>query len=531
MSHRVDQIRLNCYKIERKVWDRQPNPCTRWYKLVHDLVGNRFLLFLQTFIQLAMQTDESLIRQVKKMFEEKTGWGNSDTWTNQDFLQLSELIRDETGITISHVTLKRVWGKVRYDSLPNTHTLNTLAQFLGYDNWRDLAAKHPQPLPQVTYNPPQGQGHSTESTQHPPDAALDSPNGIPHPGTRPEHPPAPQSHPAQTARSRHGHFRRIWLGAPILILILALLFFLHGQQPPPQPPDYAFSSKKVVTAGPPNSVIFDYDASRSPDDSIVIQQSWDSTRRVKVPKTGHQYTSIYYYPDYYHATLQVRDHVVRAHNLLIQSNGWLPLVEQDPVPVYFKKEEAIHDGKISLSLDQIHEKNIPMQPSAPTVKFTNVRDFGEIYSDHFTFETAVRNDYSEGSAACQMTRIYLLCEGTAIWVPLCAKGCVSNMDLYFTYFYTSGKREDLSNFGVNFNQFVKVRIESDSGHARIFVDNQLAYTVPRHIRHSKIIGIDYRFQGTGSVDYVYLTNGKITYRDDFNQPDDPLTSFQPQPDK
>jgi len=479
-----------------------------------------------------MQTDESLIRQVKKMFEEKTGWGNSDTWTNQDFLQLSELIRDETGITISHVTLKRVWGKVRYDSLPNTHTLNTLAQFLGYDNWRDLAARHSlaqhppaqyppaQPhvaeaLPQVTQNPLEGQGHSTESTQRPPEAVLDSPNGIPHPVIRPDQPAALQSHPAQAARSRHGQFRRIWLGAPILILILALLFFLHGQQPPPQPRDYAFSSKKVVTAGLPNSVIFDYDASRSPDDSVVIQQSWDSTRRVKVARTGHQYTSIYYYPDYYHATLQVRDHVVRAHNLLIQSNGWLPLIEQDPVPVYFKKEEAIHDGKISLSLDQIREKNIPMQPSAPTIVFTNVRDFGEIYSDHFTFETAVRNDYSEGSAACQLTHVYLLCEGTAIWIPLCAKGCVSATDLYFTYFYTSGKREDLSNFGVDFTKFVKLRIESDSGRAKIFVNGQLAYTVPRHIRHSKIIGIEYRFQGTGSVDYAYLENGKMEYRDDF----------------
>jgi hypothetical protein len=481
---------------------------------------------LQTFIPFAMQTDESLIRQVKKMFEEKTGWGNSDTWTNQDFLQLSELIRDETGITISHVTLKRVWGKVRYDSLPNTHTLNTLAQFLGYDNWRDLATRHPpaqpppaqphgnQPLPQVTQYPPEAARHSTGSIQHPPEAALNSTNGKPD--------------PSQPSRSRHGQFRRIWLGAPILILILALLFFLHGQQPPPQPQDYAFSSTKVVTAGLPNSVIFNYDATRSPDDSIVIQQSWDTTRRVKVPKTGHQYTSIYYYPDYYHATLQVRDHVVRAHNLLIQSNGWLPLIEQEPVPVYFKKEEAIHDGKISLSLDQIREKNIPMQPSAPTVMFTNVRDFGEIYSDHFTFETAVRNDYSEGSAACQLTHVYLLCEGTAIWVPLCAKGCVSATDLYFTYFYTSGKREDLSNFGVDFSKFVKLRIESDSGRAKIFVNNQLAYTVPRHIRHSKIIGIDYRFQGTGSVDYVYLTNGKIAYRDDFNQPDDPLTSFEPQ---
>jgi hypothetical protein len=485
-----------------------------------------------------MQTDESSIRQVKKMFEEKTGWGNSDSWTNQDFLQLSELIRDETGITLSHVTLKRVWGKVKYDSLPNTHTLNTLAQFLGYDNWRDLSAKHSaaqysptqnilnQPLPQVTQNSPEVLRHSPDSTQHPPETAHESTNGK---LAAAQPAPAPPSNSGKPARSRHGQFRRIWLGAPILILILAILFFLHGQQPLPQPQDYAFNSKKVVTAGLPNSVIFDYDASRSPDDSVVIQQSWDTTRRVKVPKTGHQYTSIYYYPDFYHATLQVRDHVVRAHNLLIQSNGWLPMIERDPVPVYFKKEEAIHNSKISLSLDQIREKNIPMQPSAPTVVFTNVRDFGEIYSDHFTFETAVRNDYSEGSAACQLTHIYLLCEGTAIWVPLCAKGCVSSTDLYFTYYYTSGKTEDLSNFGVDFNQFVKLRIESDSGRAKIFVNNQLAYTVPRHIRHSKIVGIEYRLQGTGSVDYVYLSNGKITYRDDFNQTDDPpLTSFESQ---
>ena len=113
-------------------------------------------------------------------------------------------------------------------------------------------------------------------------------------------------------------------------------------------------------------------------------------------------------------------------------------------------------------------------------------------------------------------------------MPLCAKGCISTTDLYFTYFYTSGKREDLSNFGVDFSRFVKLRIESDSGRARIFINNQLAYTVPRHIRHSKIIGIDYRFEGTGSVDYVYLSNGKVTYRDDFDKPDDPGSSFSAQ---
>ena len=136
-------------------------------------------------------------------------------------------------------------------------------------------------------------------------------------------------------------------------------------------------------------------------------------------------------------------------------------------------------------------------------------------SNNFVFETAIRNDYSEGSNACELTRIYLLCQGTAIWVPLVAKGCVSNVDLFFTYYYTSGTREDLSNFGVDFGNYVKLRIESDSGKAQIFIDNKLAYTVPRHIIRSKIIGIMYRFEGTGSVDYVSLTNGKVSYRDDF----------------
>ena len=478
-----------------------------------------------------MHTDDSLIRQVKKMFEEKTGWGNCEEWTNQDFLQLSELIRDQTGITISHVTLKRIWGKVKYDSLPNTHTLNTLAQFLGYDNWRDLAAKNPPiplaKIPSIHIRTPL----PSDSQPIPPVPSDSQPTTSASPGSPPEVPANAPAPVAETAAKPTPNRRKTWLFAIPLLVILLVLLFLHGQQPAPQPNDYKFSSKKVVSSGLPNSVVFDYDASRSPDDSVIIQQSWDTSRRVKVSKNDHQYTSVYYYPEYYHATLQVHGRVVKTHSLLIKSDGWLPLVEQDPVPVYFKKEEAIHDGRISLSLDQIRGKNIPLQPSVPTVLFANVGDFGEIYTDHFVFETSLRNTYAEGSAACQVTRIYLLCEGSAIWVPLCAKGCISNIDLYFTYFYTSGKREDLSAFGVDFRNDVKLRIESDSGRAKILINNQLAYTVPRHIIRTKIVGIDFAFQGAGSVDYVYLSNGKTSYRDDFNAISEPPASFSSPQDK
>src|SRR5580658_2594102 len=89
-----------------------------------------------------MYTDEFLIEKTIKLFESNTGWGDSEEWTNQDFVILSEKIQERTGVALSHVTLKRVWGKVKYDSLPNTHTLDTLVQFLGYQNWRDFKSQN-----------------------------------------------------------------------------------------------------------------------------------------------------------------------------------------------------------------------------------------------------------------------------------------------------------------------------------------------------------------------------------------------------
>jgi hypothetical protein len=89
-----------------------------------------------------MNTFEFLIEKTIKLYESNTGWGDSVEWTNQDFVILSDKIQERTGAALSHITLKRVWGKVKYDSLPTTHTLDTLVQFLGYENWRDFRSQN-----------------------------------------------------------------------------------------------------------------------------------------------------------------------------------------------------------------------------------------------------------------------------------------------------------------------------------------------------------------------------------------------------
>lgn len=281
------------------------------------------------------------------------------------------------------------------------------------------------------------------------------------------------------------------------------------------PADYAFSSREILQAGIPNSVVFNYDASKSPADSVIIQQSWDARLRTTVAKDQHQHTLIYYFPGFFNPKLLVNGQVVKELDLLIKSNGWLAAVGASPVPVYFNKEDFIADGKMALSIDKMKAQNLNLSPQAPLLSYIDVQDFGEIYTDDFVFETALRNDYREGSSVCQLTNIYLLCEGTAIDIPLCARGCESAISFYFTDFKISGKEKDLSAFGVDFKNFVKLRIESANGKAKILLNDTLAYLVDHPITRSKIIGIDFVFQGTGSVDYVKLSGNHVSFDDEF----------------
>jgi len=434
-----------------------------------------------------MQTDDFLIEKAKRLYEDKTGWGDSDEWTNQDFVILSEQIQERTGIALSHVTLKRVWGKVKYDSLPNTHTLDTLVQFLGYANWREFKSQN---------------GNGAVGREKLKEIVING-NGIHYEPPR-----------VAVAKSRKIRYKPLLItGAAFAVA--ALIMYIKWWSPNVAKSDYSFSSKKVVSVGVPNSVVFNFDATKSPQDSVIIQQSWDPRLQVKVSKWQHQHTSIYYLPEYYTAKLIVGGKIVSRHSLLIKSNGWLAAVLQEPVPVYFSRQDASRDGKLSLSAEQIQSRNIKMQPSPPTVIYSNVTDLGEIYTNDFTFETSVRNDYREGAAACQSTNIYILCEGTAIAIPLCAKGCVSNLDLLFTGFYASGRQQDLSAFGVDFNSFVKVKVESKKGKGTIYINDKPVYMVDKDIIRSKIVGFDIAFQGAGSVDYVKLSNGKVKYEDDF----------------
>ncbi len=435
--------------------------------------------------------DQALPRCLKEI-EAKVGWGDSEDWSTADFERLGERIAAETGVALSVTTLKRVWGRVKYASAPTETTLNALAAFAGYENWR--ACKNALPPP------------------HPVAVATEPP--LTHAVSVPVQVPAPEAR----RRSRRG-----WLVGAGLAAVLAgvLVFFQNHSAPKPlDPADFSFSSRPV-TRGIPNSVVFRYDASASPTDSVFIQQSWDDRRRQAVPRNGHAFTSIYYYPGFYKAKLVVGGRVVREHDLFIPSEDWVVAVKQEPVPVYFDRNQTVRNGVLHLPVRAIEERNVPMQPQPPAVRYRNVRDLKGLRNDNFTFETRLRSDFRTGSAACQNVTLVLLCEDDVLMIPFCARGCVANLGLYLAGHAVKPSEADLSALGFDPDQWLTVRCQVRNRHVQLFIDGRKAYEATLPNQPARLVGVSYEFEGTGSVDYVRFRrpDGGVVYEDTFDAPD------------
>ncbi len=56
----------------------------------------------------------------------------------KDFTQLSESIFWRTGILMSPTTLKRIWGYLSEPVTPRQATLDTLARYVGWNNWTEF---------------------------------------------------------------------------------------------------------------------------------------------------------------------------------------------------------------------------------------------------------------------------------------------------------------------------------------------------------------------------------------------------------
>lgn len=407
------------------------------------------------------------LKQLLLIIGQQLDWGDPATWQSKDFEILNELILEKTKVSLSASTLRRIWGRVEYNHMPSGTTLDTLAQFAGFDNWRAFTR----------------QGRSP---------AL----------------PGASIHDVTKIKRNRG----VWPAVALIVIALAT-FALVGMhvRNTDEPVKGTFSFKsRPVTRSLPNSVIFDYDVKANPGDSVFIQQSWDPTTRTAVDKDKHQFTSIYYVPGFYHAKLLVNNKIVKEHALMIPTDGWLGLIENNPIPVYLSRQEYIHDGILQVPVSVITAKNFTMEPQQPWTAYYNVGNFTPVPLSDFSFSTEIRNDYNAGSGACQFVQIILFTDNVPVIVELSAKGCISNLRLLNGRYFESGKDHDLSGFGTDLSKWVKVECKSAKDKIQYYVDGKLAYESDAPKYTESIVGMGFKFEGTGSVKNIGLKKSDST---------------------
>jgi hypothetical protein len=419
--------------------------------------------------------DEQALNRCLMIIEQKLGWGSSDRWANYDFEKLSEEINTVTNVRLSLTTLKRIWGKLKYDSAPTLTTLNTLARFAGYDDWRTFR---------------QTESGILEETE------LDE--------------PAPAAITAQKSpKLKSAHYRFLLL-IPVFLLGYTLIPGIRNKGFENVDRNlFTFRADKIKTEGVPNSVVFHYNAKAAKTDSVFIVQTWDMSRKKRVSRNDTDHSAIYYYPGYFRTKLVVDQQLVKEHDLWITSGGWLCLAEQAPVPVYFTKDECVKDGIVAVDKHILDKYNLSLHPKAPRIRIFNQRDMGNVMSDNFTFETYVKNDFGQGANACQPMQVLIQCKNDVIIIPLAAKECVGDLSLTFCGEFASSKNADLSGFGADLTQWTKLRVESVNKKAVIYVNDAKAYTFDFKNEATGIVGVQYRFNGTGAVKGTWFEgNGK-----------------------
>ena len=401
----------------------------------------------------------------KKQNEDLLQWGSSENWSNKDFENLADLIFEKTGITLSISTLKRVWGKVKYDSIPTTTTLDTLAQFSGYENWRNFCS-------QIKVNGQNGNGVSSTIKE--------------------------ESKPSAGKKSRQ------WIPAAIvagLILIFALIWmsFFYKTSILVNNSEVSFSSKKV-TDDLPNSVVFSYDVGENKTDSVIIQQSWDPKRREYVSVHNHQHTSIYYYPGFFKAKLLINGAVVKEHEVYIRTNGWKGIIQQEPLPIYLSNEEIELSGNaMKITPTVLQNKLNKTVFNEALTSFYNVQAFKNINAGDFTVSATLRNTSSKEQAICQNVKFTIWSPNGVITIPLSGKGCTSALGVYLVDKFIDGKEKDLSAFGCDFSQPQNIQCKIKNKTLDVFLNNKLVFHSTFTTPLERIVGVNVTFEGAGEI--------------------------------
>ena len=125
----------------------------------------------------------------------------------------------------------------------------------------------------------------------------------------------------------------------------------------------------------------------------------------------------------------------------------------------------------------------------------------------------------EGALVGQDIAIQFICENGKMIIPLADSLGAPNISLIISEKKRVGRYDNMSDFVCNLNQYVNVKIETQNKDLTVFINEKPIYQEAYKQDLGDLFGIKVSFLGSGSIDYMELTNqnNSTVYKETFEQ--------------
>ncbi|MEO9482951.1 MAG: hypothetical protein ABJG47_05875 [Ekhidna sp.] len=385
-------------------------------------------------------TEKDYISLCKKQIQAKFNL-NSDL-IERDFEYLHDVILEETQTDLSTSTLRRIWSD-KNQSIPQTKTLDALAQLLEHPGWHEFK----------------------------------------------------RAHQAVGKKSIHMNARSLAyiIG---LVLLLSSIFLLTSTEEVVG--EAILIPEVLVYEGVPATIGFHYSI-KNPN--IDIELSWNPYERTRLDMDQNFYTGTYLYPDYHQAKLLHGEQVLVASPIHVTTSGWHGLIMDagyDTKPSYLDSIEFLSGEKLFVKKESMAQAGEQSGIALPVFTLSHT-DLSSLSGDAFTLKALVSSQAFSKEQTCLFYEVLIKGENGNIRVPVSQTGCYGLTDLKCVGEVFSGKQNDLSALSTELSKEHQFNVQLKGNEMRINVANNPALTISYANRVGPLKVIKFIFQGSSEI--------------------------------